>query len=141
MMSRLIFTLVLPPLLWLLCGWPPLNLSGNLALLGVMLAHTYVVVWQGPLFKLMRGDEFTYSAVTFGLNIMSLLVTVGTTMGMFFVYGGNIAQVNDIAKPVWGIIGVSLLLTVALPLLAGGAASALPKASDRRSYEDPTDGQ
>lgn len=141
MMTRLIFTLVLPPLLWLLCGWPSLQLPGNLALLGVMLAHVYVVVWQGPLFKLMRADDFTYGAVTLGLNIVSLLVNVVTTIGMFVVYGGNIAQVNDVPTPVWGVIGISLLLTLALPLLAGRSASPLPKASDRRPYEDPTNGQ
>jgi hypothetical protein len=141
MITRLVFSLVLPPLVWLICGWPSLHLAGNQALLGVLLAHTYVVIWQGPLFKALRGDDFTYGAVTLGLNIVSLLVTVVTTVGMFVVYGGDITHVGDVPKPVWGVIGLSLLLTIALPLLAGRAAAPLPQASDRRTYEDPTNGQ
>jgi hypothetical protein len=89
----------------------------------------------------MRADDFIYGAVTLGLNIVSLLVTVVTTISMFVVYGGDIAQVNDVPTPVWGVIGISLLLTLALPLLSGRSTSPLPKASDRRPYEDPTNGQ
>ena len=140
-MSRLIFTLLLPPLIWLLCGWPSLQLQGNLALLGVMLAHIYVVIWQGPIFKLMRGDAFTYGAVTLSLNIISLIVTMAMTIGMFVLSKGGVAQVNDVPTPVWGLVGISLLLTVSLPVLAGRAATPLPKASERRVYEDPTNGQ
>ena len=141
MISRLTLTFVFPPLLWMLCGWPSLQLPGNKALLGVMLAHTYVVIWQGPLFKLLRGDDFTYGAVARGLNTISLLATLITTIGLFVVYGGDIAQVNDVPTPAWGVIGISLLLTLTLPLLASRDAAPLPKASDRRTYEDPTNGQ
>lgn len=141
MIGRLIFSLALPPLAWLICGWPTLHLTGNLALLGVLLAHTYVVIWQHPIVKSLRGDDFTYGAVTLGLNILSLLVSVTSTVGIFMAYGGNISQIKDVPKPLWGVIGVSLLLTVALPLLANKDAATLRQSGDRRNYEDPTSGQ
>ncbi len=139
-MTRLFFSLILPPLLWLLFGWPSLDRTGNLALLLVMLAHVYVVIWQAPLLRQMRGDDFTYGAVALGLNTLSLLATLVTTGAMFLIYGGNIVQIGDVPKPVWGVIGLSLLFTLVLPLLEGRHADPLPKASDRRTYEDPTNG-
>lgn len=141
MMGRLVFTISLPPLLWLLCGWPSLNLAGNLVLLGVMIAHVYVVIWQGVIFSLLRGDQFTYGGLALGVNIFSLCVTLILTIGLFNVYGGDITEVQQIPIPVWGIIGFGLLLTVVFPLLASRSENGLSNSRERREFEDPTNVQ
>lgn len=137
--ARPVFSIVSPPLLWLLLGAPGLSLTGNQCLLGALLLHLYAVIWQDALFALCRGDGFTYRMFTRGLNLMLFVASFVSTASVIWLHGGRVVSPLDLHPVVAGIIGVSLLLSMTMPLLVSRVESPLPTPSARRAYEDPSD--
>ena len=136
--ARLIASLVLPAIIWLLYGAPDLALSGNRALMAVIVLHLFAVIWLRPMFRLFRGDDFTYGMLGLSLNLVSFAVTlVAGFVGMRLIHQ-QLASVHDLPAIIWGMIGLGLAMTAAIPVLTMRSVSPLPKASGRREYEDPT---
>ncbi len=138
-MARIIFSLFLPPIIWLLYGAPLVTYHGNLALLLVVTAHLYVVLWQGPLFVLFQGDAFTYGFVTRAINGLSFGVNFVTTWLTLAWGGWHIETLGKIPSYYWGIIGLSMLFTLVFPILTSRKVASLPLKSERRVYKNPSD--
>lgn len=137
-MARTVFSIFLPPIIWLLYGSPPLTHMGNLALFSVVMAHLYAVLWQEPVFALFRGDLFTYGFVARGMNIVSLGINLVTCWVTIWRFGGKIETVSAIPSYAWGVIGVSMLFTITIPIFTSRRAIRLPNTNDRRKFEDPS---
>jgi heme/copper-type cytochrome/quinol oxidase subunit 1 len=138
-MAKIVFTLFLPPIIWLLYGAPPVTYPGNLALLLVVTVHLYVVLWQEPLFALFQGDAFTYGFVARGINGLSFGVNFFTTWFTLFRSDGRVETLDMIPSFAWGVIGLSILLTLTFPILTSRKVTRLPRKNDRREFEHPGD--
>ena len=136
-MARIVFSLFLPPIIWLLYGAPSLVYVGNFALLLVVTAHLYVVLWQEPLFALFQGDAFTYGFVTRGITGLSFGINFLTSWLTLAWSGGKIETLSMVPSYAWGIIGLSLLLTLVFPILTSRKVAPLPLKSERREFENP----
>jgi len=132
-----VLSVVVPVVLWLLLGAPPLSLAGNLALFAVLILHLYAVIWANVLFALFRGDAFTYGAVTRSINMLSLTYTFAITWVVLHMIHKRITDISDISPYTWGFISLGLLLTAGLPILTSAGVSPLPTAKDRRPFEKP----
>jgi hypothetical protein len=137
--AKVIYSLVLPVVVWLLLGAPSLEFSGNLAVLVVLLLHLGALIWYESLFSMVRGDTLTYGMVTQGLNILLFAVCCVGTGVTLFIADGRIVSPSDVPKFVWGGLILGLLLTISIPLLASRQVRPLPRATDRREFENPTD--
>lgn len=137
--AKLVYSLLLPVLVWLLYGAPSLALPGNLAILAAVLCQLYAMIWQRALYRALGGDEFTYGMLTKGLNFILFMVVFLVAGVTLMVTGGAIATPIDVSVFVWAVLLVCLLLTVSIPLLASRHVEPLPKASERREYENPAD--
>jgi uncharacterized membrane protein YphA (DoxX/SURF4 family) len=140
-MAKIIYSLVLPPILWLLCGGPSIHYAGNVALFFAVTVHLYLVIWLGKIFELVRGSAFTYGTLAQALSVVLAGVTLVAALQAILRFDEKIADVATIPNFTWGIIALSMLLTIAIPIGSHRNVSALPKISDRREFEDPTDGK
>jgi len=138
-MVKIVYSLVLPPIIWLLYGWPSLQYAGNLALLIVVVAHLYAVIWQDQLFAIFQGEPFTYSMVARAINIIPVVGAVITSGVLLAMFGRQIEAVGAIPNLVWGLFAVSALFTITFPVFTSRHMSPLPRASERREYENPSD--
>lgn len=139
--SRLFFSTVLPPIIWLLFGGPDLALAGNAVLFLTVVVHLYVVIWNDFVFGLLRGDAFTYGMVTRAINMVSFLTSLVVGWLALLALGDQAASLSSVPKPALGVMILSLLLTIALPLLTSRQVSRLPTAADRRTFHDPREDQ
>lgn len=137
MMLRVIQSLLLPPILWLLLGAPPLNWAGNAALCVFLLLHYYGVVWLQELFRLLRGDRFTYGMVATGLNMLSFAVSFIVVWVVFHLHQREIQEISGVAPYVWGFLLLNLAGTAAIPLMSHRRPAPLPDRQERRSYVPP----
>lgn len=135
---EILLSAALPLIAWLLLGAPHLDLAGNLSLFIVLVAHLYVVIWNDLVFKIFRGDRFTYGAVAMTLNLISIVTTL---VAVWFALHGaakHLEHVSDISPYYWGVIALSLLATVIFPLITHRDVAPLPGEADSRIFEDPT---
>lgn len=139
--SRLLFSLTIPLVIWLLFGAPSLALPGNAALLAVVVAHLYTVIWIDVLFTWLRGDVFTYGMVTRSINMLSFLTTLAIAWVAMLTLDRHAESLASVSMPAWGVMILGLLLTIALPLQTGRVVKSLPTAADRRSFHDPREDQ
>jgi hypothetical protein len=138
MAAKIVFSLVLPPLVWLVYGAPHLSLAGNLALLTVISVHLYLVIWSDLVWSLFGADRFTYRMAGMGLNFTTLSITLA--LGAYLSYSANkqLVRVSSIAPSSWAIFGLAILATLLVPMLSSNRVSPLPKISERREFENPT---
>lgn len=134
---KIFLSIVLAFITWLLLGGPDLSKSGNLIISLVIIAHIYVVIWSGPIFRAFKGDEFTYGMATLGINIFSLLYTFATAGALLYIYGNSINDVNAVPKYIWGIMLLGVLFSVLIPMLTTSDVRPLPKKESRREFEPP----
>ena len=139
--SRLFYSLFLPLTIWLLYGAPSLLLTGNLVLVAVVVLHLYALIWYRYLFKFFGGNEFTYAPMALGINISSFFSTFTSGLLTFWILGKNIEDFRDISPLAWGFICTGFLVTFALPVSSTRHVAPLPKASQRREFENPLDGK
>jgi hypothetical protein len=122
---------------WLIYGAPSLSMTGNALIFAVTGLHLGLVIWNREIFRVFRGDEFTYGMVTMGMNILSLLWTVVSGLIIVSVYGREIAALSSLPSMVWGIMSLGLLGAVLLPVLSTRSVAPLPDRDERRTYENP----
>lgn len=139
MLPKTIQSLVLPPVLWLLLGAPAPNRAGSLALCGILLLHLYSVVWLPQLFRLLRGDRFTYGLIGAALNMFSFAVSYVVVWVVFHLLGGALQEISEVASYVWGFLLMNLLGTVTIPLLSHRPVAPLPTRHERRTYAPPNE--
>lgn len=135
---EILLSIAAPLISWLLLGAPHLNLSGNLALFVVLVAHFYVVIWNDLVFRLFSGDRFTYGAVALTINLISMVTNFVAVWVTLHIAAKHIARVTDISPYSWGVIALSLMATIIFPILTQRNVAPLPRATDRREFEDPT---
>jgi hypothetical protein len=70
---------------------------------------------------------------------MSFAVTFLIALVVLLLHDGRLGSVHDIPAFMWGFTVLGVLGTIFLPLLASHHVSRLPKASDARAYENPSD--
>jgi hypothetical protein len=138
-MASIIYSVLVPPLVWLFFGAPNLQHSGNIGILIMPLLHLHVVIWQRQVFHLLRGDSFTYGMVTRALNFLWLGISLVVARFTLWAFGGDVEDISRIPSYLWGACGFSLLATLTLPVLTSRDVESLPKESERRSFEDPCD--
>ena len=112
-------------------------MTGNALIFAVTGLHLGLVIWNREIFRVFRGDEFTYGMVTMGMNILSLLWTVVSSLIIVSVYGREIAALSSLPSMVWGIMSLGLLGAVLLPVLSTRSVAPLPDRDERRTYENP----
>jgi len=138
--AKLAYAALLVPILWLLLGIPDLGHRGNLVVFSVVVLHLFAIVWTDEFFKLFKGDAYTYGGYTLGANLVSFAVNFVTAWIVLRLHGGDIVGVGMVSPYAWGLMALSALSTIAMPLLTPGVVSPLPKASERREFENPCDG-
>ena len=99
-------------------GAPHLNLTGNLALFCILVAHLYAVIWNDITFRIFGGDRFTYGSVSLFLNLSSVLINFSTVWVTLHLGDKRIDRVTEISPYSWGLIFESLLMTVIMPILS-----------------------
>lgn len=149
MLIKIFLSLALPALTWLLMGGPDLvNNSAYLFLFGVVTLHLLVLIWNQWVFRMFRGDAYTYGAVNFALNLISCVYTLLVSAVLFHQFivfqwifsNAPINQLSDLPKVFIGLACLGLFFTLVLPVLSARAVSALPQKSERREYETPGQG-
>jgi hypothetical protein len=134
----ILLSVAAPIISWLLLGGPRLDLTGNLALFLVLIAHFYAVIWNDLMFRFFRGDRFTYGAVAMSLNMVSLAASFLAVWITMHFAGKRLEHLHDISPYIWGLIALSMLATIVFPVLTQRNVAALPNESERRVFEDPT---
>ena len=135
---EILLSAAMPLISWLLLGAARLDLAGNLSLFIVLVAHLYAVIWNDLVFKIFRGDRFTYGAVAMTLNLISVVTNFVAVWFTLHSAAKHIEHVSDISPYSWGVIALSLLVTVIFPLLTHRDVTPLSGEADRRIFEDPT---
>ena len=137
--AKVIFSLVLPPSIWLVYGAPDLHLAGNLAIISVVILHLYVAIWFSSLFGLFRGDGFTYGFATLAIN--SVLFASSFLLGWVVLlrFEERIEMISSISPFIWGFICLGILATISIPLVTNRYVTQLASESDRRAYKNPCD--
>jgi len=134
--AKLVYSVILPFVLWLVFGAPDLRLPGNLLLFLVVILHLFAVIWFRRIFAMFEGNSFTYGAVALSINISSFISTFVASFLTFLLFDRRIESVGMISPFAWGAIGLGFLVTIAVPVLSTRHVDPLPKASSRRDYED-----
>lgn len=131
MLARLVFTLLLPGLTWLLLGVPSLALPGNLLVFAVLVFFEWSWLWHRAVFRIVRGDEFVFGHVSLVVATFALLGALGLGGGFLALNGFALASWRQIPPLV--ILGWLLCLTAMwlLPLLSGSRSP--------RPYRPPAD--
>lgn len=137
--AKIIYSLVLPGIIWLLYGSPDLRLAGNLGIFLVVVLHLYAFIWVGAIFSWFHGDKFTYGMVALTINGLSFATTFLLCGIVVFRLDRKIESLSFISPIVWGVVGIGMLVTVLIPMMTSRQVSPLPKASDRREFENPCD--
>lgn len=138
-LARVLNTLLLPGVIWLLLGAPSLAVTGNAVLFAVVVLHLLVVIWNEAIFGLFRGDAFTYGLYSLAVNLMSFAVTFFIALVVLLLNDGRLGSARDIPAFAWGFMVLGVLGTVFLPLLASHKVARLPRSADARAYENPSD--
>ena len=137
--AKVAYSLLLTPIVWLLLGAPSLEFAGNLALVSVVALHLNAVIWTGSFFSLLGGDRVTYGGYTLGATILSFAINFVIVWIVLRWHGGEVRAAAEISPYAWGLMGLSALSTVAMPLLTHRNVEPLPKLSERRDFENPCD--
>jgi len=77
--------------------------------------------------------------VALAINGSSFAATFILCWIAFLRFGGRIESLSSISPIVWGVIGIGVLVTVSIPMATSRHVSPLPKASERREFENPGD--
>lgn len=137
---KFIVTVVVAFAFWLLYGAPNLDEVGNLFIFGCTIVHLFMIVWNRETFKLFGGDEFTYGMAALGMNVATFFWTFIAGILILKFYGDSnhdIARFNQVPNPVWGLLLIGLVLSLALQIFSTRHVSKLPKIEDRRKFEPP----
>jgi len=136
--AKTISSFVLPLLVWLVYGAPNLSLAGNLALLGIITLHLYLLIWSDLVWSCFSGDRFTYRMVGMGFGSFSFAVTF--SLGAYLIYSAHksLEYVSSIPAPSWAIFVLGIFATLLIPMLSTKRVTPLPKISERGEFENPT---
>ena len=118
-------------------GAPNLSMTGNLIIFIVVIVHLYVVSWSDEVFKLFRGDVFTYGMVTKSVNFLSLIYTLSVAAFLFYTFNSKIEALSQLPYFAWGIMLLGLLGSLSIPMFSTCSVDPLPNRDERRSYEPP----
>jgi hypothetical protein len=148
MLLYIFFSAVIPAILWLIFGSPDLKNSANALFFIVMLLHLYVLIWQRKVFKWLGGDYYTYGAVNFAINLVSLIYTLALSFLLFhrsilfeWMLGRSYYQdIADIPRVLIGFMLAGLVVTLSLAFFTSRHVEPLPAKSDRRTFETPGEG-
>ena len=135
------FGLILPFIIWLLYNGPNLRNTANSFIFGMVILHLYFLIWGRLIFKILKGDEFTYNTITFGINLFSFIITLIGGLYLFIFYMPIIGfqSLSEIPKYYIGYVLVSIFGCLVIPLLTSDPINKLPNKSDRREYEVPSE--
>jgi hypothetical protein len=134
---KIFLSVALGLIVWLFIGGPSVKDAGNLIISIVVIFHLFVVIWSGPIFRIFKGDEFTYGMVTLGINILSLLYTMITAAVLLAIYGNSINDLNAVPKYIWAFMFLGVIFSVMIPMLTTSDVRPLPKKESRREFEPP----
>ena len=135
------FGLILPFIIWLLYNGPNLRNTANLFIFGMVVVHLYFLIWGRLIFKILKGDIYTYNIVNFGINLFSFIITVigGFYLFIFYMPIIGFQSLSEIPKYYIGYVLVSIFGCLVIPLLTSEHVDKLPKKSERREYEVPSE--
>jgi hypothetical protein len=148
-MIKILLSILLPALTWLLLGGPNLlDNSANLFIFAVVTLHLLVLIWNRQVFRIFGGDDYTYGAVNFALNLLACAYTLVVSASLFhklkifqWIWGeALINSLSDLPKAFIGLACLGLLATLIIPMLSSRNVSPLPRKSERREYETPGQG-
>ena len=72
------------------------------------------------------------------LNLISVVTTFSAIWVTLHLAAKHIARITDISPYSWGVIAISLMMTIIFPVLTQENVGPLPTTQDRRVFEDPT---
>ncbi len=134
---KLILSVVLSFSFWLIYGSPDLQMPGNVLIVGCTVLHLLIVIWNKEVFRVFRGDEFTYGMVGVGVNLASFGWTLGAGILVLYSYGKQINSLGMVPSFVWGGLCLGLIGSLLIPMLSTSKISQLPNRESRRDYELP----
>jgi hypothetical protein len=134
---KLLTTVVLLAVGWLLYGGPDLSRAGTLAVFAFTALHLLLVVFNRELFRTLGSDELTYGLTMLSMNIVGFGVTFVGGLGLLYMFGPRIDKVAEVPEELWGVMILGVLLSLVLPLLSVRGAQRLPDASAMRPFEPP----
>ena len=136
--ARIVLSLILPLILWLVFGQPSLTMAGNAGLCALALVLLLSMMWHDVVARAFNSDLFTYRMISFALNavfgVLGLLV-VGV---LFYAAPSGFASFGDVPGLAWAGLLVLLLLSWVVPMATSNKVSALQQKSSRREFENPT---
>jgi len=135
------FGLISPFIIWLIYNGPNLRNTANLFIFGMVILHLYFLTWGRLIFKTLKGDVFTYNAITFGINLLSFTFTLiyGFYLFIFYMPIIGFQSLSEIPKYYIGYVLLSIFGCLVIPLITSEPIDKLPKKSDRREYEVPSE--
>jgi uncharacterized membrane protein len=135
------FGLILPFIIWLLYNGPNLRNTAKLFIFGMVVVHLYFLIWGRLIFKILKGDIYTYNIINFGINLFSFIITVigGFYLFIFYMPIIGFQSLSEIPKYYIGYVLVSIFGCLVIPLLTSEPVDKLTKKSDRREYEVPSE--
>lgn len=144
----LLFSVLVPGVLWLIFGGPDLRNTANALFFIVMVLHLYVLIWQRKVFQWLGGDYYTYGAANFAINLVSLIYTLAFSFLLFhravvfeWIFGKSYYQgIADVPKVLIGFTMAGLLVTLSLAIFTSRHLDPLPRKTERRSFETPGEG-
>ncbi|TSA44423.1 hypothetical protein D4R49_00170 [bacterium] len=137
--ATIVLSVALPVVVWLLFGAPDLSLSGNLALFAIVILHLYAVIYVGSIFAWFGGDRFTYTMVAVSINGVSFLTTFVMGLITVWMFDRKVQSLELVSPLVWAVICIGFLVTIAIPMVTPRIQAPLPRASERRDFENPSD--
>jgi hypothetical protein len=135
---KLILSIVLPLLFWLVSGGGNLSNADVVVLMASATAFLWNAIWQQSLCRTMGSDRFTYGFVFATLTGFFTFVALGLIWRILHaVRVEALAGFFSVGPYTLGILLALLMATWLLPVLTIRRQDPLPKIAERRELENP----
>ncbi len=146
LLRALLLALVIPCVIWLVFNGPDLRHTANLFFVAIIVLKFYWLVWGRYLFGLFGGDRFTYGGVALGISVFAFGQSLLWGLYYFLLFplvsgASGWKEFRDIPNWMVGYLSLWLLLNLAISHLTSRHVAPLPKASERRAFEQPDTGE
>lgn len=136
---KLLLSVLLPVLFWLVSGGPALELPDVLVLEGAAVLFLWNAIWQPVLSRALTADRYTYAPVFSTVTAMVTIIALGLVWRMLLATklvagSGSFFSIGPYSL---GALLLLFLLTWVLPVLTIRRQDPLPASTERRELELP----
>ncbi len=135
---RLLMSIALPVLFWLLCGGVALVEPNTAVLMALATLFIWNMLWQPALCRLLTADRFTYGVVFATVTSVITLISLGLIWRSIFALRFELTRgLFSIGTITLAFLLVAFIATWLLPVMTARRQPRLPQQSERRELETP----